>query len=221
MTTQTLRVLLITALVLTLAACNPSSPPITQPAAQPTPTTAPPPQPGRALRKNITLTQDSGSLVIELRRVVVADKTYMEDQLGTKFADATLEPEAFEAADLVGEFILILHNNSNQTLSIYPDQSTVLVQGPNGTRQIDLAWAPFGLAGMDSVGGDIYAGVTKIGGFWYPLAAGMTLDDVQTITLRFDGPSDEEFETVGPEYVFDVDLTDRPNDELTDAVTTP
>ena len=221
MTTQTLRKILIGTLILILTACTASEPPLAQATAVSTSTTAPAPKPGLALRKNLTLTQDSAGLVIELRRVVIADKKHMEKTLGTKFADASLEPEAFDATDLVGEFILVLRNESGKTLAVYPDQSTILVRTPGGVRQIDLTWEAFGVAGLDSLADDIYADVIKVGGFWYPLSPGLTLDDIQTVTLRFDGPYDDTSEAINPEYVFEVDLADRPNDELTDAVTTP
>ena len=229
MTTRTLRAILIGTLILILTACSAPDTQSDQSAANPAPTTAPTPTnttapaaaSGLIIAKNTALTQDSGGLIAELRRVVVADKQQMETTLGAKFADASLEPEAFENTDLVGEFILILRNTTDKTLTVYPDQSTVLVHGPNGTRQVDLVWAPIPVAGMDTIGGDIYADVTQIGGIWYPLTPGLTLDDIQTITWHIDAPSDDNYDPIGPDITFEIDLTDRPNDQLTDAVTQP
>ncbi len=114
-----------------------------------------------------------------------------------------------------------MRNHSDKTLLVYPDQSTVLVEGPDGAHRVDLLWSPINLTGLDRVGGPIRAGVVKVGGFWYPLPEGVTMADVQAITLRIDGPTDARFAPVGPEYVFVVDLSDRPHDPYTDAVIAP
>jgi hypothetical protein len=160
-------------------------------------------------------------LVVELRRLVVADKLYQENVSGRKFADSALDPESYRQADLVGEFIFVLRNNADKTLFVYPDQGAVTVEGAGGVRQIDLTWSPINLDGLDNIGGDIRAGDVKVGGFWYPLPKGVTMGDVQFLILRFDGPNDARFVTVGPEYVFEVDLTDRPNDPYSEAVVRP
>jgi len=149
---------------------------------------------------------------------VVADKVHMSQILGGNFDEIG---EDYKAATLVGEFILIVRNNTGKVVNLYPDQATVLIKGPNGTRQTDVSWSSMRLVGMDDISGEIHPDVIAVGGYWYPLPAGTEMVDVQSISLIFDGPSDSEYNRLGDDYVFEFDLSHRPDNELDDSHLVP
>ena len=163
------------------------------------PTTAPI---GEHYAWNNVGSQDSGGVVIEIARFVLADKSAIPDM------DFSLV-SSFDDKPIVAEIIFKVTNTTQQTLSVYPDQGTVVVGG----EQIDLTeymmLATFG----DSVGGEIFPGVTKIGGIWFGIKRS-TLPEIQNVIITFGGPSDSNFSSIGSDYSFTIDLTNRQDQPL-------
>lgn len=172
----------------------------TAPAEQePAPTQEPPsvpPASGNQYAWNYLGSQDSGGVVIDVARVLIADKSALPDEDFSLFS-------SFEDKPVVGMIVFKINNTTTQTLSVYPDQGTVIVGG----EQIDLTeffLATFG----DNLGGEIFPGVTKIGGIWFGIKR-TTLDEIQAITINFPGPHDDSFASKGPDYTFNFDLSNR------------
>jgi hypothetical protein len=130
--------------------------------------------------------------------------------------DFDSQGEQWRAANTVGEFVFIVRNESGKTLNIFPETGAVQV----GARQLDLAWDVLYLEGFDDVNGEIFKDVIKVGGFWFPMPR-VELADVKTVILRFDAAFDNEYEDVGEAFVFEIDLSDLPNEPWDDSVVTP
>jgi hypothetical protein len=163
--------------------------------------------------KNHVATIEQGKLTVKLARILFEDKATVAKREGKSIDGLGAD---WESATILGEMIFVITNASGKTLSVYPDQGIVLI----GSRQIELALMTSGLAALDDISGDIYDGVTKVGGFWYPLAR-LTMDDIKTVTLRVSAPVDEEFNWVGEEFVFMVDLSSKPQEPLDPSVLQP
>jgi archaellum component FlaG (FlaF/FlaG flagellin family) len=153
---------------------------------------------------NFLATQESGGIKIEIARFVLADKTTIPEM------DFSLV-SSFDDKPIVGEIVFRITNNTQQTLSVYPDQGTVIVGGEQIELSEYMMLATFG----DSVGGDIFPGVTKIGGIWFGIKR-TSIADIQNITLAFGGPSDANFSSMGADYNFTIDLSNRQDQPLPD-----
>jgi len=165
------------------------------------------------IAKNHVATIEQGKLTVKLARILFEDKASVEKEQGRSLEGIGAE---WDSATILGEMMFVITNASGKTLSVYPDQGIVLI----GSRQIELALVTSGITALDDISGDIYDGVTKVGGFWYPLPR-VTWDDVKTVTVRFDGPVDEHFNSMGEEFVFVVDLSSKPQEPLDASVLEP
>lgn len=152
---------------------------------------------------NYIASQESGGITLEIARVLIAEKL----ALGSDFD----KRNRFDGVPIIGEIIFKITNTSDKTISIYPDQGTVIVL----TEQIDLReWMLFGTFG-DDIGGDIYPGITKIGGIYFGVKRA-TLAEINGITIIVTAPHDENFNTLGGEFKFELDLSQRKNDPIPD-----
>ena len=163
------------------------------------PTTAPI---GEHYAWNNVGSQDSGGIIIEIARFVLADKSAIPDM------DFSLV-STFDDKPIVAEIIFKVTNNTQQTLSIYPDQGTVIVGGEQIELTEYMMLATFG----DSVGGDIFPGVTKVGGIWFGIKR-TSMVEIQQVTITFSGPFDQNFSSMGPEFNFSIDLSNRQDQPL-------
>lgn len=222
---------LIILLALVLAACQPAAPSadaintaiaqtqIAQPTSipptetqAPSPTTAPTstiaPTPtestpaGNHYAWNYVASQENGGLLIEIARIVVADKATM----GNKFDSIS----DYDDKPVVVELVFRITNNTDKVISIYPDQGTVIV----GSEQISLTEYLFH-SSFGDIGGDIYPGVTKIGGIWFGVKR-TPIDEILKITIAFSGPTDADFNTLGSDLTFEIDLSNRQDQPLPD-----
>lgn len=148
--------------------------------------------------------QDSGGLVVEIVRLVIADKTSVPE---LDFSLIT----TFDDKPVVGEIVFRVINNTQQTLSVYPDQGTVIVGGEQIPLTEYMMMATFG----DSIGGDIFPGVTKIGGIWFGVKR-TPVAEIQNITIAFGGPVNADFSSIGTDYNFVFDLSNRQDQPIPD-----
>lgn len=153
---------------------------------------------------NDVATIESAGVSINIARLAIGDKT------------AVIDPERFDAfpvfndRPVVAALVYRVENTTDKTISVFPEQATVIA----GNEQIDLS--EFMMIGMfgDDVGGDIFPGVTKVGGVWFgfrrtPVAA------IQNMTIVILAPFDSaNFNTLGSEYRFDLDLSQRKNEPV-------
>lgn len=145
---------------------------------------------------------DVGGLVVQVGRVLLAPEgTFKEDFFKAPY---------FQDKPVVGELIFVVQNKSGQTWSVYPGQALVAIGG----EQVDLFEA--GLNGRigESVDGEILAGITKIGGFWFGLHR-TPLDQIKSMSIIISGPFDVN-NNQGAEYHFNLDLSDRKSEPMPD-----
>jgi len=153
---------------------------------------------------NYITSQESGGIKVEIARLLIADKTAIPD---VDFSFVT----SFDDKPIVGEIVFKITNNSQQTLSIYPDQGTVIVGGEQIELIEYLMLATFG----DSVGGEIFPGVTKIGGIWFGIKR-TSVTEIQQITIAFSAPHDANFTSLGQDFNFTIDLSNRQDQPVPD-----
>ncbi|MCA9922880.1 MAG: hypothetical protein KC419_17390 [Anaerolineales bacterium] len=157
---------------------------------------------------NYTNEVESGGLVVEVGRVLIANKADVPQ-------DFSLLGD-FDNIDVVGEIILTITNTTDQTLSVYPDQGNVQVNSEL-IELFDYFLATFG----DNLGGDIPPNATKIGGMWFGINRSQ-VGEITEMVYRFDGPSDDSFSRVGDDFEIVIDLNTREfqpiPDELADAL---
>ena len=144
---------------------------------------------------------DSGGLVIEIGRVLLAEQ-------GT-FDDEFLQGPYFQDKPVIAEVIFVVRNNSGQTMSVFPDQGLVVVNG----EQVDLYEASLNGRIGETVGGEILSGVTKIGGLWFGLRRS-SLEDIKSMSIIISAPFDIYSNYAGGEYHFDIDLSERKSDTM-------
>lgn len=153
---------------------------------------------------NYLASQESGGIKVEIARLVLADKTSIPD---IDFSSVTV----FDDKPIVAEIVFKVTNNSQQTLSVYPDQGTIVVGGEQIELTDYIMFATFG----DSVGGEIFPGVTKIGGIWFGIKR-TSIAEIQQITIAFGGPYDANFSSLGSDFNFTIDLSNRQDQPLPD-----
>lgn len=149
---------------------------------------------------NYPAVQESGGIHVEIGRVLFAKKDELES-LGFDY----FETGAYTEVDVIGEIIFKITNTTDKVVSLYPYQATIVV----GSEQIDLwGWSLIQRIGPEDVSGEIFPGVTLVGGSWF----GVRRSDVPNITnmiLSFDGPVDENFNSLGPDFYFELDLSNH------------
>ena len=146
---------------------------------------------------------DSGGVVIQIARVLLAEKT--------AFNDDFLKEPYFQDKPVVGEVIFIIKNNTSQVISVFPDQGFITI----GNEQIDTYEAINSGRIGDYVGGEILPGNTKIGGYWFGLRR-TGLDEIQNMNIVIAAPFDNAYNTIGGEYHFQIDLSERNNEAMPD-----
>jgi hypothetical protein len=139
---------------------------------------------------------DSGGLKIQIARVMLGEKKAINQPFE--------KIRTFDDRPVVVALIFKIINTSSDTLSVYPDQGTVVAAG----EQVDLGdFMLFGTFG-DDIGGDIFPGVTKIGGIWLGFKR-TSAEAIQNLTLVINAPMNKSFIQVGGDYQFNLDLSDR------------
>ena len=150
--------------------------------------------------------QESGGLQVEIARFVLADKTAVDEDL-TAGGLTTI----FDDRPVVGEIIFIITNPTQRIISVYPDQGKVI----GGGEQIDLlefaSAAEFG----DNFSGEIHPGVTVIGGIWFGFKR-TPIDRITSVTIVFNAPHNQNFDSLGPGFKIVLGLNDRQNQPMPD-----
>lgn len=148
---------------------------------------------------------ESGGLEVEVLRVFVAPVSDMNSE----FQEALKEVDAFEGSEVVSFIAFRILNTTDQKLSVYPDQGTIQVN----SEQIEVFPFTFGSEIGDNLGGDIFPGAEKVGGFWFGINRNQP-SEINNMIVRFSGPSDEGFSRTGPDFEINLNLEDRRFDEL-------
>ena len=148
----------------------------------------------------------TGDLEIEVLRVFVSPLAFQEPE----FQEAIQRFSAFDGADVVSFIALRIRNNGEKTLNIYPDQGDMQINA----EQIDLFSYALSSSLGDDLGGEIFPGAEKIGGFWFGISRNAPVE-IETMILRFDGPSDaDSYSRVGPDVELVLDFAEHRFDEI-------
>jgi hypothetical protein len=149
-----------------------------------------------AKARNYVGVYEAGDLTVEIARVLVGNKD--SSAITQQFDDVSL----FDDVEVVGEIVWIVTNNGDAAVNVYPDQGSIQVND----ELIDLFdWfiADFG----DDVGGEIPPGVRLIGGQWFGISR-YEPQEINDFIVRFDGPSDNDFNRLGEDAEIAVDLSE-------------
>lgn len=150
---------------------------------------------------NYIASQESGGIKIVIARLLIAEKTTIDEDFDIY--------HIFDDVSIVGEIVFKITNQSEKVVSIYPDQGTVII----GSEQIELSdYMMLGTFG-DALGGEIYSGITKIGGIWFGIKR-TAIDEIKSISIIINAPYDAGFNTLGKEFNFVIDLSERKNEPL-------
>jgi hypothetical protein len=169
-------------------------------ATPPPPTATPEQQDKQAVAKNYVAVQDSGGVEIELVRVLFGDKAWLEEEMDASFADCSSE---FENVDTVGEFILRVTNNTDEVITIYPDQGDVVIEDVQ--TSLDEYWCALG--NLEDISGDLQPGVMRVGGFWFGVRR-KQWDKIGEMIYLVDAPFDADWDDLGEDYRFEIDMSD-------------
>ncbi len=152
--------------------------------------------------------QESGGIIIEVAHVLIAEKDFGFQLMGDDFNTIT----EFQDKLAVGRIILKVTNQTDQVLKVYPDQGYIIIKN----EQIELF--DYALAGAgfgEDIGGEIFPGVTQIGGLWFGIKR-TPYDQVNQIVVAIDAPWDDSYDVLGDDFYFTIDLSDHVYEELPD-----
>jgi hypothetical protein len=174
------------------------------------PTQAAPISTEREWAKNYLGGQESGGVIIEVARVYVG---YKSDILQNMPDMAKYDKYVSGWADLevLGELVFKITNNSGVNVNLYLNQGSVQMRDEQ-ISLLDYAITGFG----DDLGGEIYPGVTKIGGLWFGIKRSIPTEITQII-FRANGPSSTTaLERLGPDYEIVMDVSQHVWEEYPD-----
>jgi len=163
------------------------------------------PGPDELFAKNHVGAQDSGGLLIEVSRVLFGTKDFAVS-LGNPFD----ENERYDGREVVGEVIFTVINTTDKVVKVYADQATLVIND----EQIDLwEWSLSSSFG-DDIGGEIFPGVTQIGGAWFGINRS-TVPEINRMIISIDAPRySDSYDRIGPEFYFDIDLSEHTWEEI-------
>ena len=158
--------------------------------------------------KNYAGSAESGGVKIEIARVVVGYKEAFPAEYNWHNWDNYIE--GWENTKAIGEIIFKITNNTNFTVNIYPNFGSVQI----GNEQIELenysAYTPFG----DDTQGEIYSGVTKIGGIWFGIKR-PTPEAINQIIYRCDAPyGPDSYDPLGQDIEIIMDFQNHAFEEM-------
>lgn len=172
----------------------------TKPTNTPQPPTATPtiPSEDEMFAKNYVGTQDSGGLLIEVSRVLFTTK-----DLAVSGGNPFDEDETYDGIDVVGEVIFTVINTTDNVVTVYPDQATIVIND----EQIELWEWTFTSTFGDELGGEIFPGVTQVGGSWFGINRS-TVPEINRMIISINAPYDSNsYDNLGPDFYFDIDLS--------------
>jgi hypothetical protein len=168
----------------------------------PTPTI---PGPEAIFARNRIGTLESGGVIIEISRVLFADKNVIKE-MGVNLD----ELEDYQGIDTVGEIIYTVINTTDKVVRVRPNRAILVIND----EQIDLTNWWFGASFGDDIGDEIFPGVTTIGGGWFGVKRS-TVPEINRLIVSIDAPFDSEsYADLGEDYYFDLDISEHNWEEM-------
>lgn len=171
------------------------------PTSTPEPTVEPTPDTNAVFALNNLAVKEIGGIRLEIARVVVGRKDALAD-LG--FGDV----EKFNDVETVVEILFRLTNLSDSKRNVHPNQGTVVI----GNEQIDLTEWMFA-AQIGDIGGEVFPGVTQVGGLWFGVKRS-SVTDINKMIVSVGAPSNDSFQSQGEDFYFEIDLSNHEYQEM-------
>ena len=154
--------------------------------------------------RNHVATQEIGGLIVEITRLLFSTKEVAVSR-GNSF-----DEDDYDGYDVVGEIIFTVVNTTDKKIVTFPDLSTIVIND----EQIYLWDWPHSSYVGEGVSGEIFPGVTLIGGTWFGIKRS-EVPEINKIIVSFRGPNDgESYESLGPDFYFDIDLSEHIWEEI-------
>lgn len=154
----------------------------------------------KAYSWNFLAEKTSSNVKLEIARILLANKNDIKNNSDLPFDTWPV----FDNTNVVMEIIFRVTNNGNDVVNVYPDQSTLII----GNEQIELTEFMFYSPIIGDVSGEIYPGVTKIGGLWVGIKRS-DLESINQFTLVCSGPFNNNLITKGEDFRFDIDISEK------------
>lgn len=158
--------------------------------------------PGQLRHEGIDMQQERGGVTILVKDVIITPMTqewaaWVEAHSRGNIMAASLAQTALDSgAVALVNLSIEVNNTTGKTISIYPDQGTLVV----GNEQVDAdLWL------SDSVGGDFMAGIMKEGGVVF-LVMRTESDAISHVRYMVDAPSENFDRLADTGYDFDIAL---------------
>lgn len=148
--------------------------------------------------------QDSGGVVIEITRIVIA-----ENSKGLDFAS---DPMGFYEDITVGEIFFKIQNNTDKQQLVLPIQMDFKINRP-----ADFQYAPLTGGIGQNLNGYIEPGETKIGSLQFS-TMDFTPAEIKSLQMDFGCAFNDLAGCSGAEFKFDIDLPAPANDPLPEAI---
>jgi hypothetical protein len=163
------------------------------------PATARPADVEEALARNYVGVDESGGIQIEIARVVIASRGYLEE-----IDHPIIGEEDLDQFDVLGHMMFKVTNTSDLRLDVGPvSEGTVQIGG----EQIELG--PFYWYYVNGhVDGEIDPGVSKIGGIWFGIWRS-EVSEVDQLVYRADPPHDLDDHSRGEGFEIVLDLSEH------------
>lgn len=151
--------------------------------------------PSKMIAKNYLGTVDSGGVEVEILRILIAEKTVVNQD----FSD-----EIFLDKYVVAQFTFRIQNNTEEVISVFVGHALIAVN----SEQIDLfdyMWDFYDFG--DSISGDFLPGVSSIGGVWCGIK-NYSVQEINRIIVTILAPAGPGMKRLGPNYFFDIEVND-------------
>ncbi|MEA3336481.1 MAG: hypothetical protein U9R25_11260 [Chloroflexota bacterium] len=145
--------------------------------------------------EDVGVEQESGGVTLRVSTVsIVPFEDMPPDFRGNEFVT-----DSNYWADVETVLALKAHltNGTDQTISVYPDQGTIVVGNQQRGSSVWLS---------EAVGGDIYSGVEMAGMVLFGLKNPVDVSAIKSIRYIVGAPLDEEWEDMGPGFDLTIPL---------------
>lgn len=163
----------------------------------------------KAIAKNYVISQESNGVIVEIARILIADKTGVPQD----FSNAPL----IANSPTVVEYIFRIVNNTDKVITT--NFASSAIAAVNGEQIVfDEYWLNNNTWFGDDLSSNILPGSTIIGGLWTGVNRS-SWDDVEKIIISVPYFFDNDYSRVSQEFLFNIDIVDWTFEELPEEIT--
>jgi hypothetical protein len=145
---------------------------------------------------NYPQTIEQGAVQIQVARIAIYSKSSLSDNDQKKYYQNTI----FSDAPTICDVYFKITNNSDRVMSVFADQGLLLAND----EQVQLF--SYALYSSGTISGQILPGATVTGSIQFGLKK-VTPDSINRMIITIKAPFDENYESYGGDYVFNLDLS--------------